>query len=378
MKKLSILGSTGSIGVSTLNVVRHLKDEFSVVALAAGSNIDALEAQAAEFKPALIAVYDESKAKELRKRLPNTQIVSGMDGLIEAATHDEAEMLVSAISGTRGISPTVAAIRAGKDIGLANKEVLVSGGQLVMDLVKRHGVNMLPIDSEHSALFQCLEGRAGNAVRRLILTASGGPFRRSSQEELASLTVEQALNHPTWQMGAKITIDSSTLMNKGLEVIEAHWLFDVPVEQIEVVVHPQSVIHSMVEFEDCSILAQMGAPNMELPIQYALSYPKRMPSLLRPFDFATHSVLNFEQADTERFPCLKIAFMAMREGASYPCYMNAANEVLVHRFLDRQIGWQDIGGRLEKLLEGHRRQQVDSIEEVLAVDHEARAEAATA
>ncbi len=374
MKKIAILGSTGSIGESTLKVVRHLKERFRVTAIAAKSNIDALEAQAREFHPELIAVYDEQQAQILRKRLPHIPIESGLAGLNAVATHSSASFVVSAMSGTIGLAPTVAAIQAGKNIGLANKEVLVAGGALVMELAKKHGVHLLPIDSEHSALFQCLEGQPHNAVQRLILTASGGPFRNFTPEQLQQVTPEQALRHPTWNMGAKVTIDSSTLMNKGLEVIEAHWLFGVPIDKISVVVHPQSIIHSMVEFVDNSLLAQLGETLMIVPIQYALTYPERLPGTLKPFDFIKYNTLQFLVPDTDRFRCLNLAFEAVKIGGTLPCYMNAANEVLVHRFLEKKISWPEIASKLETLMEKHQVTPIRSLDDVLAADVQARQE----
>lgn len=375
MKKIAILGSTGSIGKSTLQVARHLK--IKVTALAAGSNIDLLEAQAKEFHPSLIAVYDEEKASILRKRFSNSRIAieSGMEGLKAVAAHTEANFVVSAMTGTAGVIPTYAAIKAKKTVGLANKEALISGGALIMALAKEKKVQIIPIDSEHSALFQCLQGQPKNAVSRLILTASGGPFRNYSQEELLHVTPDQALRHPTWTMGAKVTTDSSTLMNKGLEVIEAHWLYDIPVEKISVVIHPQSIIHSMVEFVDNSLLAQLGESDMRIPIQYALTYPERLPGLLKPFDFVKHGNLQFFMPDTAKFRCLHLAYDAIRTGGTLPAYMNAANEVLVNQFLERKISWCDIGIRLEALMQNHRVSHVASIDDVLQVDEQARREA---
>lgn len=378
MKNIAILGSTGSIGRNALEVARHLKSQIRVVALAARENIDLLEQQALEFRPLLIAVFQPEKALELQKRLPKFTILSGMDGLKVVAACEEANMVISAIAGTLGLEPTVAAILAGKDVGLANKEALVSGGALVMRLVQEKRVQLIPIDSEHSAIFQCLKREAQSTVHRIVLTSSGGPFRTWTEKQLENVTVEQALNHPTWKMGPKVTIDSSTLMNKGLEVIEAHWLFNLEMSKIEVIVHPQSIIHSLVEFCDTSILAQMGAPNMIVPIQYAMTYPKRYSGLLEPFDFVKHSKLEFFQPDLTKFRCLSLAYEAIRRGGSLPCYMNGANERLVERFLAREIGWNDIGILLEKLMEQHSVQQIETLEEILAIDAEAREEAGCA
>jgi len=375
MKRIAILGSTGSIGENSLNIARHLKDKFQVTALAAKANIDVLEQQIREFKPELVAVYDKEQAHALQRRLPNQQLVAGMEGLEAVASYKNADLVVSAIVGTTGLIPTLSAIRAGKDVGLANKESLVSGGALVMSLVKEKGVNLIPIDSEHSAIFQCLNGEKTADVRRIILTSSGGPFRLFSDQQLNTASVNDALRHPTWRMGPKVTIDSSTLMNKGLEIIEAHWLFNLPISKIEVVIHPQSIIHSMVEFVDYSILAQMGEPNMKTPIQYAMTYPERYPGLLQPFDFIKNSKLEFFQPDKQRFRCLDLAYQAIATGGSLPCYMNAANEVLVHRFLNQTIAWKDIATKLESLMLRHPVQKIVSLESVLAIDSLARQEA---
>lgn len=376
MKRIAILGSTGSIGQNTLNVVRHLKNKFKVVALAAKENIDLLEAQAREFKPALIAVYNPDKALELQRRLPGQTILAGMEGLLAVASHPEADLVVSALAGTVGLQPTIEAIQSGKDVGLANKEALVSGGALVMQLVKEKKINLLPIDSEHSAIFQCLKGEPKKAVHRLILTSSGGPFRTWTDQQLDQVTVEQALKHPTWKMGPKVTIDSSTLMNKGLEVIEAYWLFNLDPDKIEVVIHPQSIIHSLVEFCDYSMLAQMGEPNMIVPIQYALTYPDRYPGMLKPFDFVKHAKLEFAMPNKQTFRCLALAYEALKQGGSLPCYMNAANEVLVQRFIAGEMGWKEIGIQLEILMSQHPVVSVDSLDTILAIDALAREEAA--
>lgn len=376
MKQIAILGSTGSIGRNALHVVRHLTSHFRVVALAARDNIDLLEQQAREFHPLIIAVFNPEKAYELQKRLPGQTIVAGMEGLKAVAACQEAEMVISAIAGTLGLQPTIEAILAGKKIGLANKEVLVSGGALVMRLVKECGVQLIPIDSEHSAIFQCLNGEKRSTVNRLILTSSGGPFRTWTKEQIESATVEQALAHPNFRMGPKVTIDSSTLMNKGLEVIEAHWLFNVEIDKIEVIIHPQQIIHSLVEFNDYSMLAQMGVPNMIVPIQYAMTYPERSPGLLEPFDFMKHPKLEFCKSDVTQFRCLALAYEAIRQGGSLPCYMSAANEVLVERFLAGEINWSEIGIRLEFLMNRHRVQPIESLDEILDVDAQAREEAA--
>lgn len=375
MKKIAIIGSTGSIGENTLKIAKHLKEEIKVVALAAKSNIDLLEKQAKEFHPELIAVYDKDKALELKKRLPGIEVIGGMEGVVAVATHSNVNFVVSAMTGTLGLIPTLSAIESGKDVGLANKEALVSGGALVMQLVKEKNVRLLPIDSEHSAIFQCLSGEKDSPIRRLILTSSGGPFRQLSKEELSKVSVDEALRHPTWVMGPKVTIDSSTLMNKGLEVIEAHFLFNMPVDQIDVVIHPQSIIHSMVEFTDNSIMAQMGVPSMIVPIQYALTYPKRKEGMMPPFDFVKHNQLQFFMPDLEKFRCLRLAYDAARAGGSLTCYMNAANEVLVNRCLERQISWNEIATKLDSLMSRHSIIKISSINDVLAIDELGRREA---
>jgi 1-deoxy-D-xylulose-5-phosphate reductoisomerase len=372
-KNLSVLGSSGSIGCSTLEVAKHLG--FPVVAIAAKSRIDLLEIQAKEFKPSLIAVFDEEKAEELKKRLPSFKIVSGQEGLCEVASFEKTDMVVSALSGAIGIVPTVAGILAGKDIALANKEVLVSAGEYVMKLVRERQVRLVPIDSEHSALFQCLEGKDPKTVRKLIITASGGPFLRHSVEKLKEVTFEEALLHPTWRMGVKITIDSSTLMNKGLEVIEASRLYGICEDRIEIVIHPQSLVHSMVEFVDGSILAQFSITDMKLPIQYALTYPDRHRSLVPFFDFSKESRFDFFPVDQTKFACVPLAYDALRKGKSAPCFMNAANEVLVSRFENKEIGWLDIHAILSDLMKRHELREMERIEEILEVDQIARQEA---
>jgi 1-deoxy-D-xylulose-5-phosphate reductoisomerase len=373
---VAILGSTGSVGRNALDVALHLG--LPVRALAAHSSIDLLEEQIRRHSPPIVAVYDKAKALLLRKRVPSTtRVVAGMEGLCEAAATSDASIVLSAMTGSAGILPTVAAIKAGKRIALANKEVLVAAGAYIMNLAREMKIPIIPVDSEHSAIFQCLHGvhSPQTEVRRLILTASGGPFFTFTDEALKAITVEQALAHPTWTMGPKVSIDSSTLMNKGFELIEAHFLFDLPVEKIDVVVHPQSIVHSFVELIDGSILAQMSEPNMALPIQYAFTFPERRTGLMPPFDFARHSTLQFFSPDTRRFPCLALAYEALRRGGSAPCYLNAANEQLVARFLRRDIGWSAIATKLETLLLRHPATPAKSLEEILAVDALARAEA---
>ncbi len=343
MKNIAILGSTGSIGTQTLAIVRQQKD-IKVWALAAGKNIDLLERQIREFAPVLAAVWEEEDAKKLRTKVSDlsVRIVSGMDGMIEVAVFTQAEMLVTAIVGMIGLRPTVAAIRAKKQIALANKETLVTAGHLIMPLAKEYGVSILPVDSEHSAIFQSLNGEVGNRIHKILLTASGGPFRGKTKAQLAKMQVEDALKHPNWSMGKKITIDSATMVNKGLEVMEAKWLFGTQLSDIQVVVQPQSVIHSMVEYEDGSIIAQLGTPDMRLPIQYALYYPKRMPLSGQRLDFYKLGCLTFEQPDLETFDGLKLAYEAARRGGNLPAIFNAANERAVAKFLSRSISFLEI------------------------------------
>ncbi len=343
MKNIAILGSTGSIGTQTLAIVREQKD-IKVWALAAGKNIDLLERQIREFAPVLAAVWEEEDAKKLRTKVSDlsVRIVSGMDGMIEVAVFPQAEMLVTAIVGMIGLRPTVAAIRAKKQIALANKETLVTAGHLIMPLAMEYGVSILPVDSEHSAIFQSLNGEVGNRIHKILLTASGGPFRGKTKAQLAKMQVEDALKHPNWSMGKKITIDSATMVNKGLEVMEAKWLFGTQLSDIQVVVQPQSVIHSMVEYEDGSIIAQLGTPDMRLPIQYALYYPKRMPLSGQRLDFYKLGCLTFEQPDLETFDGLKLAYEAARRGGNLPAVFNAANERAVAKFLSRSISFLEI------------------------------------
>ena len=352
MKKIAILGSTGSIGTQTLEVVRANKD-IEVTALAAGSNIDLLEKQIREFSPKIAAVWNEEKAKELKDRVRDLDIrvESGMDGLLAVATELSAEIVVTAVVGMIGIRPTIAAMNAGKDIALANKETLVTAGHIIMPLAKEKHVRILPVDSEHSAIFQCLNGETHNKIHKILLTASGGPFRGRTRQQMMDIQVEDALRHPNWTMGRKITIDSSTLVNKGLEVMEAKWLFDVELEQIEVVVHPQSVIHSAVQYEDGAVIAQLGTPDMRLPIQYALYYPKRRPLSGDRLDLFALGQLTFEKPDTETFRGLALAYQAMRRGGNIPTAFNAANEKAVALFLDRKIAYQQIPEMIESCME---------------------------
>lgn len=366
MKKIAILGSTGSIGTQTLEVVRENGD-IEVTALAAGQNIGLLEKQIREFSPRLAAVWDEERAFELRSRIRDldTQVLSGMDGLIQVSTEEKADILVTAIVGMIGIRPTMEAIRAGKDIALANKETLVTAGHLIMPLARERGLSILPVDSEHSAIFQSLQGGQEKALKKILLTASGGPFRGRTREELKDVQVEDALKHPNWEMGQKITIDSSTMANKGLEVIEAKWLFDVDVDQIQVVVQPQSVVHSMVEYEDGAVIAQLGTPDMKLPIQYALYYPERRYLPGERLDFWSIGKLDFERPDTETFRALDLAYRAGRAGGSLPTVFNAANEMAVAKFLDRQIGYLEITDLIGECMERHVNIPSPSLDEIL-------------
>lgn len=369
MKKIAILGSTGSIGTQTLAVVREQKD-IQVAALAAGRNIQLLEQQIREFHPSLVAVWEESAAKQLRENVRDLQIrvVSGMDGLIEVAVKEDAELLVTAIVGMLGIRPTIAAIRAKKAIALANKETLVTAGHIIMPLAKECGVPILPVDSEHSAIFQSLNGENGNKISKILLTASGGPFRGRTTEQLMDIQVEDALKHPNWSMGRKITIDSSTMVNKGLEVIEAKWLFDVEPENIQVVVQPQSVIHSMVEYEDGAVIAQLGTPDMRLPIQYALYYPKRRPLSGDRLDFWKLKSIDFEEPDTKTFRGLALAYEAIGRGGNIPIVFNAANERAVAMFLNREIKYLQIPEIIESCMGQASYIAEPSVEQILETE----------
>lgn len=372
MKKIAILGSTGSIGTQTLDIVRSFPEELQVAALAAGSSVELMEKQVREFHPAIAAMWSEKAAAELKLRIADTkvQVVCGMEGLLQIANLPEPEVLVTAIVGMIGIRPTIAAIKKGKTIALANKETLVTAGHLIMPLARRMGVQILPVDSEHSAVFQSLNGERREQVSKILLTASGGPFRGRTRAELAGMTVEDALRHPNWSMGRKITIDSSTLVNKGLEVIEAKWLFDISLEQIQVVVHPQSIIHSMVEYVDGGIMAQLGTPDMKLPIQYALFYPDRRPMSTKRVNFYELSRLTFEEPDMETFTGLKLAFEASRKGGSMPTVYNAANEKAVSLFLDRKIKFLQIPELIQASMEAHHITEQPNVEQILAAEAE--------
>ncbi len=367
------MGSTGSIGTQTLEVVENLGD-FQVAALTGNQNIDLLERQARKFRPEFVAVMQEGKAETLRGRLADTdvRVLCGMEGLLAAATCDGVDTVVTSVVGNIGLKPTFAAIEAGKNIALANKETLVSAGQLVMDAARRHGSKIYPVDSEHSAIFQSLQGNEGNAIARILLTASGGPFRGKKREELQHITAADALKHPNWSMGRKITIDSATLMNKGLEVMEAKWLFGVEVEQIEVLIHPQSIVHSAVEYEDGAIIAQLGEPDMRVPIQYALTYPKRVKNPFPRIDFTQRSTLTFEQPDTETFRCLALAYRALHTGGTLPAVLNGANEIAVERFLQGGLSFLEIPALIERTMDAYTVKYEYTLEDLLEADAWAR------
>ena len=386
MKAISILGSTGSIGCNTLKVVEHLGD-FRIVALGAGENMNKLAEQIERFQPELVAVKNEDCAEELLRRIQGSRfqvpgsrfkvpkIVIGEQGLIDVATHEQAETIVSATVGAVGFVPTLRALEAGKRVALANKETLVMAGELMTKAARANGAEILPVDSEHNAIHQCLRGERRNEVKRLILTASGGPFRTKSKVEIENATREEALNHPTWNMGDKITIDCATLMNKGLEVIEARWLFDFGADEIGVVVHPQSVVHSMVELVDGSIIAQLGVTDMRHAIQYALTYPERKSGELEPLDFTKISQLTFENPDFDKFPCPALAYKALKIGGTMPAALNAANEIAVEAFLDNKIRLSDIPKIIESVMNNHETRQVTDLETILAADKTARKQA---
>ena len=372
MKKIAVLGSTGSIGTQTLDIVRNYSEELQVVALAAGNNVDLMEKQVREFQPKVVAMWTEEAAKNLQERIKDlpTKVVYGMDGLLEIAVLEEISVLVTAIVGMIGIRPTIAAIKAGKDIALANKETLVCAGHIIMPLAKECGVSILPVDSEHSAIFQSMNGEPKNRINKILLTASGGPFRGKTREELAAMKVEDALKHPNWSMGRKITIDSSTLVNKGLEVMEAKWLFDVDLDQIQVVVHPQSIIHSMVEYVDGAVIAQLGVPDMKLPIQYALFYPDRKVMNEKKLDFFELANMTFEKPDIDTFTGLKLAYEASRIGGSMPTVYNAANEKAVALFLDRKISYLQITELIEQCMKNHKLIECPDVDQILATEAE--------
>ena len=371
MKKIGILGSTGSIGTQTLDIVRKEKD-LEVVSLAAGSNVALMESQIREFKPRTAALWDEKAAADLRERVKDlpVRVVNGMEGLLEVSTETDMEILVTGIVGMIGIRPTIAAIEAGKNIALANKETLVTAGHIIMPLRKERGVSILPVDSEHSAIFQSMHGERRERVEKILLTASGGPFRGKTREELADMTVEDALKHPNWSMGKKVPIDSASLCNKGLEVMEAKWLFDVPLNQIEVVVHPQSILHSAVQYADGGIMGQMGVPDMKLPIQYALFYPDRRPMDTGRVDLCKLGSLTFERPDTETFRGLALAYRAAERGGSLPTVFNAANEKAVALFLAKKIRFLQIPELIEAAMEAHHVVEDPTVEEILSAETE--------
>ncbi|MFC9414185.1 1-deoxy-D-xylulose-5-phosphate reductoisomerase [Bacillus mobilis] len=369
MKNISLLGASGSIGTQTLDVLRSHPDQFRLVAFSVGKNIDYAVKVIQEFSPQIVSVQREEDVLKLQAVSGNTKIVYGSEGLLEVALHPDAEIVVNAVVGSVGLLPTLRAIEAKKTIGIANKETLVTAGHLVMEAARKHNVSLLPVDSEHSAIFQCLNGENEKRISRLVITASGGSFRDKTRDELHHVTVEDALRHPNWSMGSKITIDSATMMNKGLEVIEAHWLFGIPYEQIDVVLHKESIIHSMVEFEDRSVMAQLGSPDMRVPIQYALTYPDRLPlSGTKQLNLWEIGTLHFEKMNQERFRCLRFAYEAGKAGGSMPAVMNAANEVAVEAFLQKRIGFLTVEDLIEKAMNHHNVIARPSLEEILEID----------
>ena len=372
MKKVALFGSTGSIGRQALDVIDKSRQQLSVAVLACGKNIELLRKQIAEYSPEAVVVKDEEDAKGLRRDFPGLVILSGTEGYKEAARSGY-DVMLNAMMGISGLEPTYEAVKLGKEIALANKETLVAGGKIIIEEARKSGAVIKPVDSEHSAIYQCLEGRQKGILKRILLTGSGGPFRTFTGEELENVTVDMALHHPRWNMGPKITIDSSTLMNKGLEVIEAKWLFDVEADDITVIIHPESIIHSMVEFVDGAVLAQMGVPDMEIPIAYALTMPGRLEGVSESIDFfGASNALHFERPDMERFPCLRIAIDALKEGGTCTAAMNGANEEIVAAFLAGKIGYTDIPKLIEKVLDGHKNGPGTQIEEILETDRLAR------
>lgn len=372
MKKIALLGSTGSIGKQTLEIARHLREEIKVVALAAKNSVDLIEEQAKEFSPEIVCLFEEKAAKELKIRNPGWNIVSGIAGLCEVAAHSSADLVILAMVGSQGILPALEAAKNKKQLALANKEILVAAGECITRAAKEAGIEIFPLDSEHSAIFQCLIGEKRESIKRLVLTASGGPFLHKTEEDLLNVTPEDAAKHPNWNMGKKVSIDCSTLMNKGFEVIEAKWLFDIPVEQIDVLIHPQSIVHSMVEFIDGSVIAQMGKPNMILPIQFALTYPERRTAIQDYYPFHEDVTMQFYKPDFQKFKCLELAYASLREGGTLPCVLNAANEVLVDRFCLGEISWVSIPDKLRKLVESHTSIKTPTIDVILQVDRETR------
>jgi 1-deoxy-D-xylulose-5-phosphate reductoisomerase len=372
MKKIGLLGSTGSIGTQALDIVKNNRDRFKVTALTCGRRVDLLSEQILAFEPGLVCVEHEEDALRLKRQFPKTEVLCGKEGLMRTAAQADCDLVLNALVGICGLEPTLSAIGAGKDIALANKETLVAGGALVKEAIKKNNVRLIPVDSEHSAIFQALQGNEGQKIRRLILTASGGPFRGYTLSQLKGVTVEQALKHPSWSMGSKITVDSATMMNKGLEVIEACWLFDVTPDKVEVVVHRESIIHSMVEFIDNSIIAQLGMPDMRIPIGYAFTYPERMENNCQGVDFLKLREIHFEPVDMKVFRCLGMAYEALKLGGSYPVALNAANEVLVQRFLEKRIAFTEIQETMEKVLECHEPLYDIDLDDVLGIDKDTR------
>jgi 1-deoxy-D-xylulose-5-phosphate reductoisomerase len=375
MKGLSILGSTGSVGTNVLRIVDSFPDRFRIVGLSGGANVRLLAEQVARYRPAIVSVATEAAREALLRLIdrPGLRVGVGEPGMVEVATHPDARLVVASAVGAVGLVPTYRALEAGKDVALANKETLVMAGELMVAMAHARGARLLPIDSEHCALHQCLDGRRAEEVRRLVLTASGGPFRNRPRETFASVTPEEALNHPTWNMGRKISIDSATLMNKGLEVIEARWLFGVPAERVEIMVHPQSVVHSMVEFVDGTVLAQLGVTDMRLPIQYALSHPERWEAAIPGMDFSRALRLEFDVPDHDRFPCVRLAYRALEGGGSLPAVLNAANEEAVASFLDGRIPFPAIAETIAEVMDAHRAEPLRSLDHVLEADAWARA-----
>ncbi|MGL5439424.1 MAG: 1-deoxy-D-xylulose-5-phosphate reductoisomerase [Filifactoraceae bacterium] len=372
-KKISILGSTGSIGTQALEVIDKNLENYKVRALSCNGQIDKIESQVIKYRPKYTCIYDDNKYKEAKERLSSyTTVLSGMDGLLQISGDEGTDVVLTSMVGNIGLRPTIEAIKHSKRIALANKETLVTAGEIVMPMAKKYSSEIIPVDSEHSAIFQSLQGNDYNNIKKIILTASGGPFRRNSLEEISQMKASSALKHPNWAMGRKITIDSATLMNKGLEVIEAKWLFDVKVDQIEVVVHPESIIHSMVEYRDSSIIAQLGLPDMRLPIHYAFSYPERMPIDLENLNFFKLKRMNFFEPNMKLFPCLRLALEAISRGGTMPTVLNAGNEILVEAYLNNEIGFYDISGKLEILMEKHENIKNPSLEEILEVDEDIR------
>jgi 1-deoxy-D-xylulose-5-phosphate reductoisomerase len=373
MKHIAILGSTGSIGRSSLEVIANFPDEFRVSYLTTNKNIDLLSEQIKQFQPKGVVVLEECSASVMRKLMNGTTaLLNGEEGLLDMVGRDDVDVVISSLVGFAGLKPTIRAIERGKDVALANKETLVVAGEIIMNLVRKHGVNLIPVDSEHSAILQCLIGEEKSSIAKLILTASGGPFLHTPKSDFEHVTVAEALNHPNWKMGNKVTIDSATLMNKGLEVIEAHWLFGLPPENIEVVIHPQSIIHSMVEFVDGSVKAQLGVPDMKIPIQYALTYPQRSPSNYKRVDFSTLRELTFFKPDLEKFECLALAFRALTMGGTAPAVLNAANEVAVELFLDNRIRFSEIPQLIRLALDNHKTKLQPTLDDVIEADRTTR------